>query len=244
MALACHKWLIVIPALGVSTLIIGALVAVFSLLGFPEFASRVFAARWARLNLAASLIKVDLIGADKVDPVRSYVIAANHQSLIDIYVLYGCSGLELKWVMKQELRSVPVIGIVCALMGHIYIDRSNTEAAVASINNARNRIKDGISVVFFPEGTRSRTGELGPFKKGAFRLAQELKLPVLPVAIHDTARVLPSDTMDLHPGRVKLEFLDPIPTYELTNKDVGALTKETRERILQALEANRESAAA
>lgn len=235
-AFAAWKWLVVIPVLGLSTLIVGTTVAILSLVGLPEFASRVFATRWARLNMAVSMIGIDIIGQDKVDPHQSYVIVANHQSLIDIYVLYGYAGLDIKWVMKQELRTVPVIGIACDLMGHIYIDRSDAEAAVASINRARDKICNGISVVFFPEGTRSRTGELRHFKKGAFRLASELGLPILPIAIHDTNKVLPSDTMDLQPGRVKVEFLDPVPADAIANKDVGVVAREARELIRRSLE--------
>jgi len=233
---ALYKWLVVVPVLLLSTFIIGLSIVMLSLMGFPDLASRLLATRWARLNLAISMIAVEVDGKEKVNPQQSYVIAANHQSLIDIYVLYGCSDLELKWVMKQELRSVPVLGLACQAMGHIYIDRSNTEAALASINKARSRIWDGISIAFFPEGTRSRTGELATFKKGAFRLAQELGLPILPVAIHDTNKVLPSDTLDLHPGTVRLEFLDPITTGELTDKDVNSLAAQTRQLIQAALD--------
>lgn len=230
-----YKWLVIVPVLGLSTGIIGSLVAILSMLGMPNFSSRVLGTRWARINLAVSMISVDVEGAENVQPGQSYVIVANHQSLIDIYVLYGCSGVEIKWVMKKELRAIPVLGIACEAMGHIIIDRSNTEAAIESINNASNRITDGISVVFFPEGTRSRTGELKAFKKGAFRLAQDLKLPILPISIHDTNKLLPSDTMDLHPGKVKMRFHPPIPVEEVTNMEVEALATKSRDIIGRAL---------
>lgn len=238
-AFAVYKWLVVIPVLGISTLIFGTLVVAFSLSGFPDLASRVFGTWWARLNLAVSMIRVEIENRDVVDPGRSYVVIANHQSLIDIYLLYGCSGLEIKWVMKQELRSVPIIGLACQVMGHIYIDRSNTEAAIASINQGQNRVRNGISIVFFPEGTRSRRDELLPFKKGAFRLAKELQLPILPISIHGTNRVLPSDTMDLRPGTVKLRFHEPIDTSEQPTKDAAELAESTRDLIAQALQHDR-----
>ncbi|MBD3648225.1 MAG: 1-acyl-sn-glycerol-3-phosphate acyltransferase [Pseudomonadales bacterium] len=230
-----YKWLVIVPFLGISTGIIGSLIAILSMLGMPNFSSRVLATRWARLNMAVSLISIDIEGTENVDPGQSYVIAANHQSLIDLYVLYGYAGMDIKWVMKKELRSIPVLGIACEAMGHIIVDRSNTEAAIESINNARDRITDGISVVFFPEGTRSRTGELKSFKKGAFRLARDLKLPILPVSIHDTNKVLPSDTMDLHPGRVKMRFHPPIPADEVVGTELGELSNKTRDIISRAL---------
>lgn len=233
---AIYKWCAVAPFLAVSTLVIGSLVTVLSLLGMPNFASRVFGTWWARLNLAVSLIGVDIDGAEKVDKRQSYVVVANHQSLIDIYVIYGYLGIDIKWVMKRELRAVPFLGIACQMMGHILIDRTDTEAAVRSINDARDRITNGVSIVFFAEGTRSRTGELRTFKKGAFRLAKELGLPILPVTIHNTRKVLPSDTMDLMPGRVRLQFNEPIPVAEVVSTDLASLANRTREIIRESLE--------
>ena len=237
---AIYKWVFVAPFLAFSTFVIATIISIFCALGAPDFASRVFATRWARINAAASMMKVNIKGLEKIDKTKSYVIVANHQSLIDILVLYGSLDMEIKWVMKQELRSVPFLGIACQLMGHILIDRSNTESALESINNARERIQDGMSVVFFPEGTRSRSGELKNFKKGAFRLAQELELPILPVAIHGTKDVLPSDTVDLSPGTVTLEFCEPIPAMleseEPDNQKVTTLSRKAREAIHEALQ--------
>ncbi len=232
-----YRWLVIAPFLAFSTLILGTLIILLSIAGYPDFASRVLGRTWARLNMFVSMTGIKVIGWEKIDPAQSYVIVSNHQSLIDIYVLYGHLGVDIKWVMKKELRAVPVLGLACEVMGHIIVDRSNTEAALASINNARNRIKDGISVVFFPEGTRSRTGELGAFKKGAFRLAQELGLPILPVAVHHTRDVLPSDTTEIIPGNVILEIGEPISTKGLSSEDVGTLTSQAHKMIDDALRA-------
>lgn len=232
---AIYKWGIVVPFLALSTAVIGSLICVLSMLGMPDFASKVLGTLWARLNMAVSLMSIEVVGADKIDKTQSYVVVANHQSMVDIYVLYGYLGLNFKWVMKKELRAVPVLGIACEMMGHILIDRSNTEAAVNSINEARHRITNGISIVFFPEGTRSRTGELKTFKKGAFRLAQELGLPILPVTIHNSRYILPSDTMDLFPGKVKLEFNEPILTTDTESNNVTALSNQARNAIQQTL---------
>ncbi|XOV90269.1 MAG: lysophospholipid acyltransferase family protein [Pseudomonadota bacterium] len=230
-----YRWLVIAPFLALSTLTLGALIIPLSVAGYPDFASRVLARTWARLNMFVSLIGIKVIGRENINPAQSYVVVSNHQSLIDIYVLYGHLGVDLKWVMKKELRAVPVLGLACEVMGHIIVDRSNTEAALASINNARERIRNGISVVFFPEGTRSRTGELGPFKKGAFRLAQELGLPVLPVTVHHTRDVLPSDSTEIVPGDVILEIGKPIPTAGLATADVEKLAAEAHQYIADAL---------
>lgn len=231
-----YRWVVIAPVVAFSTLIVGSTIVLLCLFGLADFSSRVLGRAWARLNMAVSFMQVDVVGKDKVDPNQSYIIVANHQSLVDIYVLYGCLDMDIKWVMKKELRAIPVLGIACEMMGHIIVDRSNTEAALQSINAARDRIKDGISVVFFPEGTRSRTGELRPFKKGAFRLATELALPILPVTIHNTNAVLPSDTTELVPGHVTLEFSEPIPTEGLTPADIGELSDRVRNRIMTSLE--------
>ncbi len=228
-----YKWLVIIPILLLSTLILGTLIIILSFFGLGDFSSRVFATLWARLNTAVTLMKVTVEGKERLKENQSYVLAANHLSLVDIYVLYGFTGLDIKWVMKQELRKVPILGLACEMMGHIYVDRSNTEAALASIQKAREKIKNGMCVVFFPEGTRSRTNELRRFKKGAFRMAQDLSIPVVPVSIHDTNKILPSDTLDWRPGEVKLVFHDPI---EVEGSDINAITNQTREVIVAALE--------
>jgi len=231
-----YKWLVVIPMVGISTAIIASLITILSILGMPDFASRVLATFWARLNALISLMSVEVKGKEKVDWTKSYVIASNHQSLFDIYVVYGFSGFNLKWVMKAELRKVPFLGLACDKMGHIYVDRSNHQAAVTSINNARERILRGNSVVFFPEGTRSRTEEMLPFKKGAFRMAIDLGLPVLPMYITGTSNCLPSDSMRWHPGHASMTFLEPISTEGMTLDDVTTLSNMTRAAIEAAQE--------
>jgi len=217
-----------------STFLVCSLIIMFSAVGMQDFSSRVLASIWARLNMLFTLMTIEIDGREKITTGQSYIIVANHQSLVDIYVLYGYVGMNIRWVMKKELRSIPVFGLACEMMGQIIIDRSDTQAAVESINSARSKIKDGLSVIFFAEGTRSRKGEVEQFKKGAFRLAQELSVPILPVSIHDTNKVLASDTLDWHPGHVKLKFHDPIPTVGLTSEDVSTLGEQTREVIRQA----------
>ncbi|HSO21242.1 MAG TPA: lysophospholipid acyltransferase family protein, partial [Desulfosarcina sp.] len=158
-------------------------------------------------------------------------IVSNHQSHFDIFVLYGWLDIDFKWVMKQELRKVPVIGIACERLGHIYVDRSNREAALASINAAKQRIVDGTSVLFFPEGTRSRDNRMRPFKKGAFRMALDLQLPILPITIQGTRDILPSDTLDLFPGRVTMTIHPPIAVEDYDHTQLDSLIARTRQVI-------------
>jgi 1-acyl-sn-glycerol-3-phosphate acyltransferase len=230
-----YKWLIIIPFLGISTLLLGTIIIIMSVLGQPDLASRVFGTLWARLNMAVTLVGIDVMGRDNVQSGQSYVIVANHQSLLDIYLLYGCTRMDIKWVMKKELRAVPVLGLACEMMGHIIIDRSDTEAALASIASAKQRISNGMSVVFFPEGTRSRDGTLGKFKKGAFRLAQDLDIPVLPITINGTNKILPSDTLHWRPGKATMQIHEPIFTAGQTAVETNELVAATRNAIADAL---------
>lgn len=223
-----YSWLVIVPVLLISTAILCGSMILVSMLGMPDIASSVFGKAWSRVNLAVMLAGVDIEGVDKINRNQSYVVTANHQSLIDIYVLNGYLSLDFKWVMKQELKKVPILGMACVKMGHIIIDRSNTKAAQESINKARTSIERGNSVVFFPEGTRSLDGQLLPFKKGAFRLATELKLPVLPITIQGTKDILPASTKNWHPGRIKMRILDPITAEEVAGMDANALTARTK----------------
>ena len=230
-----YKWIFIAPFLAFTTVLLTIPIIILSFLGAGNFSSRVIAKAWARINAAAAMIKVEILGRDKLDPNRSYIIVVNHQSLTDIYALYGFLECDVKWVMKKELRAIPVFGHAAVAMGHIIIDRSNTKSAVQTINDARAKIHGGMSVIFFPEGTRSDPGELRKFKKGAFRFAIELGLPILPVALHGAANILPSNTIDLMPGKIKLEYCDPIPTAGMDISDVTRLAIQARESIHQAL---------
>lgn len=231
LCLQAYQWLVIAPVLVLSTTILCSAMTLVAVLGAPDFASRVLGTAWARINLAVMLSPVTVFRSDKLQKKQPYVIVSNHQSLIDIYVLYGYLKMDIKWVMKQELKKVPFLGTACEKMGHILIDRGDAKAALESIEKAREGVARGNSVIFFAEGTRSREGELQRFKKGAFRLALDLKLPILPVTVQGTKDVLPSDTVNWRPGRLKLHIHDPISTEGMTGKDANRLRDATRDAI-------------
>jgi 1-acyl-sn-glycerol-3-phosphate acyltransferase len=137
--------------------------------------------------------------------------------------------------MKQELRKVPGIGIGCEKVGHIFIDRSNHEKALASLIAAKEKIVNGTSVIFFPEGTRSRDGRLGAFKKGAFKMAVDLQLPILPITIVGTRDILPTDSVDLFPGRARMIIHKPIDTAGYTDDNLDELVDRARSVIESGL---------
>lgn len=204
-----YKWLVVIPFVFLNTVILG-LLCIFAGLVFTQDAADTLAVIWSRACCAVVPIKVTLRGRGNYSRNRSYVVVANHQSMADIPVMHGFMGLKIKWVMKKELDRIPIFSAACHRLGCIFVDRSDTRAAMSSIHEARNTLAENGSVFFFAEGTRSRDGNLLPFKKGAFVFAMETGLPLLPVTIQNSFRVLPSDSLDLTPGTIEVIVHPPV----------------------------------
>lgn len=220
-----YKWLIVIPFLAVTTTFFGTVATILAIVFGPKIAT-VMGIFWSRLNSYVAPMLVEVIGEEKIDATQSYVIVANHQSHYDIFVIYGWMPVDFRWVMKMELRKVPFLGYSCYRIGHVFIDRSHPDKAKASINAAKERIRGGTSIMFFPEGTRSIDGTIHEFKKGAFKFALDMGLPVLPVTIVGSRNVLPAKSMKLFAGRAKLIIHDPI--------DIGTYSEETMDELMDA----------
>ena len=231
-----YKWLILTPAYVLSTIFFGGLAVVLCTFLDPRGPSYLCGTGWARLNGWLTPMFVRIIGRKFIDRTQSYVIISNHQSQYDIFVLYGWLGIDFKWVMKIELRKTPFIGVSCEKLGHIFIDRSDRNAAVRSINAAKEKITGGTSVLFFPEGTRSRTGRLNAFKKGAFKMALDLGLPILPITIRGTRDILPPDTFDIFPGRVDLIIHPPVETAGYHDGNLKELIDSVRDTVKSPLE--------
>jgi 1-acyl-sn-glycerol-3-phosphate acyltransferase len=234
-----YKWLIFFPFLIATTLMCGFLaVFLLSVSVSPKLVSNLCGARWSRMNGFMTPMRVSVMGRENIDPTCSYVIVSNHKSHYDVFVLYGWLGIDFKWVMKQELRSVPALGVACEKLEHIYIDRSDKKTALKSLNDAKKIIKNGTSVIFFPEGTRSRTGQMGEFKKGAFVMALDLGIPILPITITGTEKILPPGTINLMPGRVVMKIHPPISVEGYTIGNVGDLMASVRAVIQEGLDTN------
>jgi 1-acyl-sn-glycerol-3-phosphate acyltransferase len=232
-----YMWLILVPLVVFLTFLFSTLTVIFAALVNPAFASRTFAVAWAKSLSYLTPIRVEVEGSEYADRDRSFVVASNHQSMYDILVIYGFLRLDLKWVMKQELRRVPFIGYGCEAAGHIFVERHNPMQARKAIADALEELGDGIGILFFPEGTRSRGDRMLPFKKGAFRTAIDQQLPLLPVTVTGTNEILPTRTLLLFPGKAKLTIHEPIETAGMTIDDVDTLMQETRRRIASALSA-------
>lgn len=225
-----YKWLFYIPFLAVATVFFGILAIILSFFN-KRLSSQAGGSAWARLCGTLIPMRVKIYGRNNIHKKQSYVIVANHQSLVDIFIMYGWLGVDIRWVMKAELRKVPVLGMACKRVGHVFVNRSNTKESLESINHAKRSIVDGTSVIFFPEGTRSKTGELGKFKKGAFKFAFDLNLPILPVTIVGAREILPSGGMDIKPGTAAMIIHPPVDIRGYREDEMGQLIDDVRNII-------------
>lgn len=182
---------------------------------------------WARLTALVAFMRLKVVGRENIDPTQSYVVVVNHQSAMDIIALYGWLGIDFRWVMKQEIRKVPFLGYACYRIGHVYIDRQNHEAAIKSLETAKQKIHSGTSVLFFPEGTRTSSSEVQSFKKGAFKMALDLGLPVLPITLNGADYVMPNKTLSLMPGTVDMTIHPPIPIAGVTEENIEELMQKS-----------------
>ncbi len=228
-----YKWLIYMPILGltgalasISAVILGALIS-------PKIGYSVSSFMWSRICSALIPMTVNVKGRENIVPKQSYVIISNHQSHYDIFVIAGWLRMDTKWVMKKELRKVPFIGWASEKLGFIILDRSNKQKAIESLNAAKDKIVNGTSVMFFPEGTRSKDGQIAQFKKGAFKMAIELGLPILPITINGTRKVLPSGSFNLMPGRTEMIIHEAISIEDFDDSNIDQLIQKSRNLIIE-----------
>lgn len=218
------------------TFITGWTTVLVATIASPRIASRYVAANWGKLICWMTPVRVTVEGAENADPGRTYVVVCNHQSQYDIFLVYGWLKLDLKWVLKAELRKAPGVGIGCEKAGHIFVDRANPEQARKAVSDALEGVRDGVGVLFFAEGTRSPDGKLRPFKKGAFRVATSQKLPILPVTIIGTRNIQKPRSLAIFPGNVRMVIH---PAIEVTGADdseaIRGLMDQTRYAIASAL---------
>jgi 1-acyl-sn-glycerol-3-phosphate acyltransferase len=193
---------------------------------------------WSIIVRKCMGLTFSVTGREKIVPGASYLVTPNHQGNADILALYGVLGLPFRWVIKKELLKIPVFGQALAGTGAIALDRSNREKAIESLKSAKDKLAGGWSVLIYPEGTRSSDPYLQPFKKGAFMLAVQTGIPILPVTCNGAFHILPKKTIVIIPGHIAVVIGDPIPTEGLTEADVPELMEKTRKEILKNLDVN------
>lgn len=188
---------------------------------------------WTPFLIFMSEAKLIVQGVENVDPKRPTVYVSNHQSTFDIPVLIRVLPVNFRFVAKEQLRWVPVLGWYLWFAGHILIDRSNRTRAIASLAKAAKKIRGGTSILMYPEGTRSPDGHILPFKKGPFALALEAGVAVCPVTIEGTARLMPKNSWKINlGGEIKVKIGKPIDAAAY-GKDRDRLMRDVRNVIIQ-----------
>lgn len=191
-------------------------------------AAHKIARAWAKSIIWFSGIKVRVTGLENIDPGCAYIYMCNHQSNFDIPVLLAFLPVEFRWLAKAELFKIPVFGQGMRGAGYISIDRSNQESAFESLSEAARRMKGGVSVMIFPEGTRSRDGKIKSFKKGGFVLAVDSGIPIVPVIIKGTYAIMTKGRLLINPGAVELDIQKPIETSGYTRESKETLMEQVR----------------
>jgi 1-acyl-sn-glycerol-3-phosphate acyltransferase len=185
---------------------------------------------WVILRLGGVSLRV--VGLDNIDPRRQYVFMVNHQSNVDIPVLVqSLVNFQLRWIAKKELLWIPLFGWAMWATKHITVDRADRFDAVKSLARAKERIAAGISIVVFPEGTRSRDGNLRRFKKGGFLLAAQTNTPIVPVTINGSRTLLPAGAWQLRPGTIEVIVDQPVAVAGYRPGNLRLLATQVRDKI-------------
>ncbi|HEX9241779.1 MAG TPA: lysophospholipid acyltransferase family protein [Anaeromyxobacter sp.] len=185
---------------------------------------------WGPIGLWLAGARLEVVRPPSPPPGPA-IFVCNHESALDIWVVFSIMPRSFRFIAKQELYRLPIFGWYMRLGGHVPVDRSNHQRALASLAKAGETIRGGTSIVAFPEGTRSRTGRIQPFKKGAFVVAKEAGVPIIPIAISGTGAITPSKKIEIHPGTIRVVAGDPIDPAAFPEKE--RLLEHVRARIIE-----------
>ncbi|HLG54900.1 MAG TPA: lysophospholipid acyltransferase family protein [Vicinamibacterales bacterium] len=235
-----HWWRTVfflIPAISVYTVVLGTLSIASSLFERSGYVAHWCARTWSRLILVTTGVRVECVGLERLEPGRTYVFVANHQSTYDIPILFWSLPYQLRIIAKASLGSVPFLGWHLRRTGHMLVDRRRPDRA-RIFDWASRLTVNGLSLVVFPEGTRSRDGRVGRFKRGSFYLALEAGLPVVPLSIVGSRHVMLRGRLATYPGTVRLVVHDPIDTRDLAGTDPKQFGEQVRRVIAPSAEAD------
>lgn len=229
-----YQWVIAAPIFIAATFITAVITLAGCAIGRSDFWGYWPAHFWSRLCCALALVRVKVVGRENIDRNTSYVFTANHQGAFDIWSIYGYLNHKFIWMMKKELESIFMVGWACRKAGHVYVDDQNIANIRHTIEEAEQKLKGGRSMVIFPEGSRSWDGKMIPFKRGAFMLAAEFRLPVVPITIDGSFKAMPRFTYNIRPTTITLTIHKPIMPGE-RGFNTKKLMAECREAIESAL---------
>jgi 1-acyl-sn-glycerol-3-phosphate acyltransferase len=216
-----------IPAISLYTIVLGTLSIASSVVDSRGRFAHWCARTWSRLILATTGVRVAVMGLERLDPDRTYVFVANHQSIYDIPILFWSLPYQLRIIAKASLGSFPFLGWHLRRTGHMLVDRSRPDRT-RIFSWAGKLTSRGLSLIVFPEGTRSADGRVGRFKGGSFYLALEAGLPVVPLSVVGSRHVMLKGRLATYPGHVRLIVHEPIPTTGLTGTDPRAFGERVR----------------
>lgn len=228
---AIYQICFALPLILVLTLLTALTTIIGSLLGGAHVWGYWPGKVWSQLICVLLLLPVHVEGRERVHKRTSYVFVPNHQGAFDIFLIYGYLGRNFKWMMKKSLRKIPFVGKACESAGHIFVDRANPKGIRQTMKQAESSLVDGVSLVVFPEGRRTMDGRLGDFKRGAFLLADDLGLPVVPVSISGSFKILPRTGKWIHWHPLTLTIHEPIPPFGKGAENVRLTMERAREAV-------------
>lgn len=233
-----YQLLIALPLIAIYTLITSLMVTIGCTLGNGHFWGYYPGKWWAQFIIRILLLPVKVEGRENLVKGQSYVFVANHQGAFDIFLIYGFLSRNFKWMMKRQLRQMPFVGKACESAHHIFVDKRGASKIRETYDRARQTLQGGMSLVVFPEGARSFTGHMGVFKRGAFMLADDIELPIVPLTINGSFDIMPR-TRDMkwvvwHPLRLTIH--KPILPVGKGADNIKYLEEESYKVVMSGLE--------
>ena len=232
-----YQLFIALPLAFVATVLTALVTIVGSFVGSAHFWGYYPGKIWSQFICNVLLLPVKVEGRENIDHKQSYVFVANHQGPMDIFLIYGYLGRNFKWMMKRQLRDMPLVGKACEASHQIFVDKRGPARIRETYDKARKTLSGGMSLVVFPEGARSFTGHMGVFKRGAFMLADDLQLDVVPITINGSFNVMPRmrdmKWVTWHPLRLTIH--KPIAPQGKGNDNIKAIEKESYDVVMSGL---------
>ncbi|MCC8199793.1 MAG: 1-acyl-sn-glycerol-3-phosphate acyltransferase [Tannerellaceae bacterium] len=229
--------LVFVPVFLVLTLITALVTIVGCLLGGEKLFAYYPGMVWSRLTCYLALCPVRVKGREHIQPGQPVIFVANHQGAFDVFLIYGFLGVPVKWMMKASLRKIPFVGAACRAAGFIFVDNATVKSAARSVTEAEGAIRKGASVLVFPEGSRTYDGKMIRFKKGAFQMAVDQQVPVIPITLNGPYKVLPIDSIHLEPHRMEMVIHPPLSSEGVPDspRSVQQFADQAQEMIASAL---------
>ncbi|MEG1749997.1 MAG: lysophospholipid acyltransferase family protein [Tannerellaceae bacterium] len=229
--------LIVAPVFIVLTILTALTVVVGCLLGGKRIFAYYPGMIWSWLTCHLALCPVRVRGREHLLRGKPCIFVSNHQGAFDIFLIYGYLGVPVKWVMKAGIASIPFVGAACRAAGFVFVDSSSAKAAVRSVQEAECLLREGASVIVFPEGSRTYDGKMIRFKKGAYQMAADQHLPIIPITLNGPYDVLPIGSLNLHRHPMEMVIHPPVFTeaMDMSHKGLQQLADQTQAVIASAL---------